>query len=202
MVAPNILSWLDKLKNGMVALGPFGAFLIALLDSFVPIPGGTDLAVIALSAREPALAPVTVLAAVAGSVIGSTIVYIGARKAGQAALARVKPQRRERVENLLGRYDVLALAVSAMLPPPFPFKVFNLAAGVFKLQIGRVVLAVAIGRLVRFSIEAVLAVQYGEAALDIIKRHGIVIVGIVAVLGLTWWAWRAVAARRAATAGD
>lgn len=202
MAALTILGWLDGLKNWLVALGPFGAFLIALLDSFIPIPGGTDLAVIALSARQPAMAPVTVLAAVAGSVIGSTIVYMGARKAGSAALARVKPARRERVENLLGRYDVLALAVSALLPPPFPFKIFNLSAGVFKIQIGRVILAVAIGRFVRFGIEAVLAIQYGEAALDIIKRNGLLVVGVAALLGLTWWAWRVFSSRRAATAED
>jgi membrane protein YqaA with SNARE-associated domain len=202
MAVLTLLGWLDRLKTGLVALGPLGAFLIALLDSFIPIPGGTDLAVIALSAQQPALAPVTVLAAVAGSVIGSTIVYIGARKAGQAALARVKPARRERVENLLGRYDMLALAVSALLPPPFPFKIFNLSAGVFKIQIARVIIAVAIGRFVRFAIEAVLAIQYGEAALDIIKRHGLVVVGVVALLVLTWLAWRAFASRRAATAED
>jgi membrane protein YqaA with SNARE-associated domain len=202
MVAPNILSWLDTLKNGLVALGPFGAFLIALLDSFIPIPGGTDLAVIALSAKDPALAPVTVLAAVAGSVVGSTIVYLGARKAGKAALARVKPDRRERVENLLGRYDVAAVAVAALLPPPFPFKVFNLSAGVFKLKVARFVLAVVIGRLVRFAVEAALAVRYGEAALEMIKRHGLVVLGVVAALGVAFWAWRTVAARRAAPVGE
>ena len=202
MVAPNILSWLDKLKNGMVALGPFGAFLIALLDSFVPIPGGTDLAVIALSAKDPALAPVTVLAAVAGSVVGSTIVYMGARKAGKAALARIKPDRRERVENLLGRYDVAAVAVAALLPPPFPFKVFNLSAGVFKLKVARFVLAVLIGRFVRFSVEAALAIRYGEAALEMIKQHGLVVLGVVAALGVAFWAWRTVAARRAAPVGE
>jgi membrane protein YqaA with SNARE-associated domain len=202
MVAPNILGWLDKLKNGLVALGPFGAFLIALIDSFVPIPGGTDLAVIALSAKDPALAPVTVLAAVAGSVVGSTIVYMGARKAGKAALSRIKPERRERVENLLGRYDVAAVAVAALLPPPFPFKVFNLSAGVFKLKVARFVLAVVIGRFVRFAVEAALAIRYGEAALEMIKRHGFVVLGIVAALGVAFWAWRTVAARRAAPVGE
>jgi membrane protein YqaA with SNARE-associated domain len=202
MVAPNILGWLDKLKNGLVALGPFGAFLIALLDSFIPIPGGTDLAVIALSARDPALAPVTVLAAVAGSVVGSTIVYMGARKAGKAALSRIKPERRERVENLLGRYDVAAVAVAALLPPPFPFKVFNLSAGVFKLKVARFVLAVVIGRFVRFAVEAALAIRYGEAALEMIKRHGLVVLGVVAALGVAFWAWRTVVARRAAPVGE
>jgi membrane protein YqaA with SNARE-associated domain len=202
MVAPNILGWLDKLKNGLVALGPFGAFLIALLDSFIPIPGGTDLAVIALSAKDPALAPVTVLAAVAGSVVGSTIVYLGARKAGRAALSRIKPDRRERVENLLGRYDVAAVAVAALLPPPFPFKVFNLSAGVFKLKVARFVLAVVIGRFVRFAVEAALAIRYGEAALEMIKRHGLVVLGVVAALGVAFWAWRTVAARRAAPVGE
>lgn len=202
MLSSSSIRFLDSLKDGLVALGPFGAFLIALVDSFIPLPGGTDLAVVALSARQPALAPVTVMAAVGGSIVGSTIVYLGARRAGRAALSRVKPERRERVENLLGRYDVLAIAVAALLPPPFPFKVFNLSAGVFKLKVVRFVIAVGSGRLVRFAIEAALAVRYGDDAMTMIKQHGLIVFAAVLLLGVTVWLVRTLVARRTAAVED
>src|SRR5688500_13781770 len=97
---------LASLKDWFIALGPFGAFLIALVDSFIPLPGGPDIAVIALTAQNPALAPLIVLAATIGASIGATIVYLGARVAGVAALKGVSPERRARVEHLLGRYDM------------------------------------------------------------------------------------------------
>lgn len=186
---------LEALMNWFIAFGPVGAFLISLIDSFIPLPGGADLAVIALSTKSPSMAPVTVLAATAGAVAGSTVLYLGARRAGAAALARVSPERRERIENLLGRYDVVSIAVAALLPPPFPFKAFNLSAGVLKIHWVRFVIAVFIGRLVRFSLESVLAVQFGNEAVDIIKRHGLKVLLVVALIALGAWAYRRFVAR-------
>ncbi len=189
---------LEKLKNWFIALGPVGALLLAFVDSFVPIPGGPDLAVIILSSKLPSLAPVTVLFAMIGSITGSTIVYLGARRAGVAALARVRPERRARIEGLLGRYDVLAIAVAALLPPPFPFKVFNLAAGAFRLKIWRFVVSFGLGRLVRFGFEAFLAIEYGDEAVDLIKRHGVKILLAVCALSVVFLAYRSISSRRAA----
>lgn len=193
---------LDAIKNWFIAFGPLGAFLISLIDSFVPLPGGADLAVIALSAKSPALAPVTVIAATAGAVVGSTLLYLGARRAGAAALSKISPERRERIENLLGRYDVLSIAVAALLPPPFPFKAFNLSAGVLKIHWVRFVIAVSIGRLLRFSLEALLAIQFGEEAIEIIKRHGLKVLAVVALAGLGFWAYRRFLARPALEAEE
>lgn len=193
---------LAQLTNWFIAFGPLGAFLISLLDSFIPLPGGADFAVIVLSTKAPAMAPVTVLAATAGAVIGSTTLYLGARRAGSAALSKIAPERRERIENLLGRYDVVTIATAAVLPPPFPFKAFNLTAGVLKIHWVRFVAAVAAGRLLRFSLEAVLAVKFGDEAVDIIKRHGLEVLGVVVLAGVAGWAWRRFVIRSAAKAEE
>ena len=193
---------LDKLKDWFIALGPFGALLLALLDSFIPIPGGTDAAVVVLSYGSPSLAALTVLGATVGSVTGATLLYLGARRAGQAALARFSPERRDRIEHLLGRYDVLVIAGAAFAPPPFPFKLFNLAAGAFEVHVVRFVAAVTVGRLLRFAGEAVLAIAYGEAALDLIKRRGLQLLVVAVVLGAAFWAYRAFVARRQAAVGE
>ncbi|HXG65680.1 MAG TPA: VTT domain-containing protein, partial [Blastocatellia bacterium] len=145
-----IKSKLAALGAWLATFGAFGLFTIALLDSaLLPLPSGPDLIMITLSAAYPAWMPVYALAATAGSTIGCTLLYLVARRAGVAALRRIKLERRERIENLLGRYDMLAIMVPAILPPPFPFKPFILSAGAFKLRIERFVAAIFVGRAIR-----------------------------------------------------
>jgi membrane protein YqaA with SNARE-associated domain len=182
---------LKELSTWLLTLGPFGVFAIALLDSaFVPLPSGPDLAVIGMSALRPDAMVLYALAATVGSTVGCVFLYSIARKGGEKVLNRVSPQKRDRIENLLGRYDVLALVLPAMLPPPFPFKVFILSAGVFKLRMSRFILAIFAGRATRFLIEGWLAVKYGEEAWRIIVRHGWkLLLAMIALLGV-WLVFR------------
>jgi membrane protein YqaA with SNARE-associated domain len=180
---------LADLGNHLLAYGALGLFAITLLDSaFIPIPGGPDAAMVVLSAANPSRMLVYAIVATIGSTIGCTILYLIARRAGVVALNRVSPARRDRIENLLGRYDMLAVMLPAVLPPPFPFKPFVLSAGVFKLQLPRFVLAIFIGRAVRFLIEGWLAIRFGTEALPLIKQHGLKVLLIVGVLLLIFFA--------------
>jgi membrane protein YqaA with SNARE-associated domain len=164
---------LAELGAWLVTFGAVGLFAIALLDSaLIPLPSGPDLIMITLSAVNPARMPLYAFAATAGSTIGCTILFLIARRAGESALSRVSPEKRERIQNLLGRYDMLAVMTTAVLPPPFPFKPFVLGAGVFKLKTARFVLAILIGRAIRFLIEGWLAIEFGEDAFRIMKDHG------------------------------
>ena len=194
LVALQVGDKLAQLGEWLMALGALGLFGISLLDSaFVPLPGGPDFAMIALSARAPALMPLYALAATSGSTIGCAFLYLAARRAGSRALSRVSPARRERIENLLGRYDMMAVAVPSLLPPPFPFKAFVLCAGVFRLKLFRFIAAIFVGRLIRFLIEGWLAVRFGEEARPLIAQHGVkVLIVIVAVVafGLGWRYYR------------
>src|SRR6185436_1861536 len=168
-----IKSLLVGLLEWLKALGAAGLFGISLIASVgVPLPGGPDAVMIWLSANSPGLMPLYALAATAGSAIGCTGLYLLARSAGVAALKRVAPQKRARIENLLGRYDLIAIMIPAVLPPPFPFKPFVLGAGVFKLKTWRFITAIFVGRAIRFLIEGWLAISFGEDAGRIIKQHG------------------------------
>lgn len=179
---------LADLGAALLAYGALGLFAITLLDSaFIPIPGGPDAAMIVLSATNPSRMIAYALVATIGSTIGCTILYLIARRAGVAALSRVNAERRERIENLLGRYDMLAVMLPAVLPPPFPFKPFVLSAGVFKLKLPRFVAAIFIGRAVRFLIEGWLAIRFGTEALPLIKQHGLKVLLIVGVLLLMFF---------------
>ncbi|HSB08709.1 MAG TPA: VTT domain-containing protein [Blastocatellia bacterium] len=192
-IKSSLLSLLEWLK----ALGAPGLFGISLIDSVgVPLPGGPDGVMIWLSANKPALMPLYAFAATAGSAIGCTVLYIVARRAGDAALKRIAPAKRDRIQNLLGRYDLIAVMVPAVLPPPFPFKPFVLCAGVFKLKTWRFVTAIFIGRAVRFLIEGWLAVSFGEDAGSIIRAHGWKVLAAVALIAAVGFGLRLFRARR------
>jgi uncharacterized membrane protein YdjX (TVP38/TMEM64 family) len=65
----------------------------------------------------------------------------------------------------------LSVLVASVLPPPFPFKLFVITAGVFRLSLTRFALAVAVGRAFRFFLEGFLAVEYGERAKDLLAEN-------------------------------
>lgn len=165
-------AWLKHVQASLVAFGAFGLFAIALLDaSFLPLPGGADAVLMTLSHLNHTMMPVYVLAAVAGSTLGCLFPYWLGRKTGQAALNKFSPEKRERVLHLLDNYDTWAMLVGAVLPPPFPLKLFLITAGVFRMSVWRFLLALAIGRTVRFTLEGVMAVRYGEQAAQLFKQH-------------------------------
>ena len=160
------------LQASLIAWGSAGLFFIALLDAaLIPLPGGPDVVVIALSRHSAALMPFYVAVAVAGSTIGSLILYWIARRGGEAALKKFSPEKRERAMRFVDKYDMWALLVAAVMPPPFPFKIFVLSAGAFKMHLSRFIAALVIGRGFRFIIEGYAAVRYGDAAFDVLRKN-------------------------------
>src|SRR5215813_13403661 len=163
---------MKSLHAVLIGFGALGVLAIALMDAaFIPLPGGPDVVVMALAHHNHAMTPVYIIAAVVGSTIGSLFLYFIARKGGQAALRTFSSDKRARVENLINRYDIWALLLAAVLPPPFPFKLFVLSAGAFRMQLWRFITAMVIGRGVRFILEGWMAVRYGEQAADLFKQH-------------------------------
>ncbi len=167
-----ITNGLTAVKDFLIPFGVFGLFAIALLDSaLIPLPGGPDAVMILLSTQNPARMPLYALGATAGSVVGCLILYYISRRAGRRALDKFPPEKQARVKELVDRYDVLSVLVASVLPPPFPFKLFVITAGVFRLSVVRFALAVAGGRAFRFFLEGFLAVRYGERAKDLLAEN-------------------------------
>jgi undecaprenyl-diphosphatase len=167
-----ITNGLTSVKDFLIPFGAFGLFAIALLDSaLIPLPGGPDAVMILLSTQNPARMPLYALAATAGSVVGCLILYYISRRAGRRALENAPSQKQARIKELVDRYDVLSVLVASVLPPPFPFKLFVITAGVFRLGVVRFALAVAGGRAFRFFLEGFLAVRYGERAKDLLAEN-------------------------------
>jgi membrane protein YqaA with SNARE-associated domain len=179
-----ITNGLTSVKDFLVPFGAFGLFAIALLDSaLIPLPGGPDAVMLLLSTQNPARMPLYALGATAGSVLGCVILYYISRRAGRRALEKFPPQKQARVKELVDRYDVLSVLVASVLPPPFPFKLFVITAGVFRLSLARFAAAVAVGRAFRFFLEGFLAVRYGERAKDLLAENGAVVgLGVAALV--------------------
>ena len=179
-----ITNGLTGVKDFLVPFGVFGLFAIALLDSaLIPLPGGPDAVMLLLSTQNPARMPLYALGATAGSVLGCVILYHISRRAGRRALDKFPPRKQARVKELVDRYDVLSVLIASVLPPPFPFKLFVITAGVFRLSLIRFALAVAAGRAFRFFLEGFLAVKYGEEAKDLLaKNYPAVGLGVAALV--------------------
>lgn len=167
-----ITGGLTKLSRYLVSLGPFGLLAIAFLDSvLVPMPGGVDAVLLLLAASRPSWMLIYVAAATIGSTVGCVVLYHISRKAGRRALARFSESKQKRVKDLIDRYDVLSVLVASLLPPPFPFKLFVVSAGVFRLNLLRFTIAVAGGRTFRYLLEGYLAARYGEHAKELLGRY-------------------------------
>lgn len=189
-----ITDGLAGIKEYLIAYGAFGVFTIALLDSaLVPLPGGPDAVMLLLASAHPSWMPVYAAAATLGSVAGCLILYRISGRAGSRALARFSPAKQTRVKELIDRYDVLSVLVVSVLPPPFPFKLFVITSGVFRLNIIRFTIAIAAGRAFRFLFEGYLAAHYGGRAKDLLAHYypavgiGLALLIVAVFVGRGWW---------------
>ena len=172
ILSSKLTNALARLSEYFVALGPFGLFAVALLDStFVPLPSSVDALMILLTTANPRWMVVYAVIATAGSTLGCVILYSISKRAGSRALRKFSPKKQQRVKELIERYDVLSVLVASVMPPPFPFKLFVVSAGVFRFGLLRFTLAIIAGRMFRFLLEGYLAVRYGEQAKEVLARY-------------------------------
>lgn len=163
---------LARLSEFFIALGPFGLFSVALLDStFVPLPSSADALMILLTTAHPRLMILYASLATAGSAIGCVILYYISRQAGRRALRKFSEAKQKKVKELIDRYDVLSVLVASLMPPPFPFKLFVITAGVFRFSLIRFTVAIVAGRMFRFLLEGYLAIRYGAQAKQVLARY-------------------------------
>src|SRR5215813_1534524 len=163
---------LTKLSQYLVSFGPFGLFANAFLDSvIIPMPGGVDAVLLLLAASRPSWVLIYVAAATLGSTLCCVVLYRISQRAGKRALARFSESKQKRVKDLIDRYDVMSVLVASLLPPPFPFKLFVVSSGVFRLNLLRFTIAIAAGRTFRYLLEGYLAAHYGEHAKEILARY-------------------------------
>ena len=192
--------FVGRVRTLALALGGPGLLLVAFLDSsFLPLPGITDVLLVVTVARNPAAMLYYVAMTVAGSVAGCLALHYLGRKGGEALVRRkFTGEKIERAMAALQRNGVMAVLIPCLLPPPSPFKIFILLAGVVGISAARLATAIAIGRGVRYLALGILAVKYGQRAMDYMSEHGttvsLVVVGVLVGAFAAYLLWSKVRA--------
>ena len=189
-------SFINWLYGVALSLGGPGLFTVAFLDSsFVSLPQINDILVVLMVTQNKAFMPYYAAMATLGSVGGCYVIYYLARKGGDTFIQkRLRPGHAERALAMYQRHGLLALMVPALLPPPAPFKLFVLAAGVAHVRPLQFVAAVGIARGFRYLALGTLAVWYGDYASELMATRGrdvaIWLAGSIVVAALGWWMWQ------------
>jgi membrane protein YqaA with SNARE-associated domain len=154
-------------------LGGVGLVLLGIADnSAIPLPGSMDVLTIWLAASNRHLWLYYAVMALVGSVIGGYITYMLARKGGKPALERkISKQRAETIYKKFERRGFWAVAVPALLPPPFPIVPFLVAAGAMQYSRRKFLAALSIGRGIRFAVVAGLGALYGRHIISFFSRY-------------------------------
>jgi membrane protein YqaA with SNARE-associated domain len=195
-----VKEFLFAIQSAAVKMGGTGLFVIAYLDSsFLSFPEVNDLMIVGMVMRHPHLLVYYALMSTIGSVLGCLSIYYLARKGGEAFLRkRFKEHHVDRGMALFRRYGLLVIIVPALLPPPAPFKIFVLLAGVAAIPVWQFVTAIFVARIIRYGGEGLLAVWYGDQAFGFLQDHGKEIGLSLAMLVLVVGAIVAVVRRRRA----
>lgn len=169
----------------------FGLFLMSTLDSsFLVLPFGNDLLLIALvsSNREGWSWIAYVLVSAIGSVVGVVLIDLIMRKAGEKGLERfVSENRVKKLKAKLENKAGITVFLATLIPPPFPFTPVVMTASALQTPRGQLLIAVFLGRLVRFGIEAILALYFGRQMIafmnsDVVTYFVYGLIGIAMVL--------------------
>ena len=186
----SFISWVYGLA---LSLGGPGLFIVAFLDSsFISLPQINDLLVVLMVVQHKALMPYYAAMATAGSVAGCYAIYLIAERGGEAFLKkRLKEGHIERALAMYKRHGVLALMVPALLPPPAPFKLFVLLAGVAEVRPLKFVTAIAAARGLRYVVLGLLAIRYGDYALELMRTQGRIVAiwlaALIVAAAVAWW---------------
>ena len=153
----------------LAGLGGLGLLGLGVLDSsFLFMPLGNDLLVAVLTARHHSLMPYYAAMATAGSVLGCLLIDLVFRKGGEEELAKhLSRNRLEYIKRRVSKRAGWGLAVACLMPPPFPFTPFVMAAAALQYPRGRELAVIGACRMVRFTVDGLLAIWFGPRILGL-----------------------------------
>lgn len=164
---------LAHLTQVLVAWGPLGILLLAVLDSSgIPVAAVFDALLIFISVERPSVAWWCASLAVVGSTVGNVILFQLASKGGQKFLARSASEGRAmRFRAWFLRYGLLTVFIPALIPIPMPMKLFVITAGVLGTPLLQFVGVILLARILRYFGEAWLGVTLGHQSTTFLKTH-------------------------------
>ena len=193
----------DWLQSLALAFGAPGLFVVAFLDSsFLSLPEINDLLLVWMVTQNKSRMVLYATSATLGSIAGCLVLYYVGRKGGSALVRRrFQSTTVDRAVAAVQRYGVMAVLIPSLLPPPMPFKIFVLLSGVAQINVARFAVAIGIGRGLRYFGEGVLALWYGEQAIEFIHANSrpvaLALGGLLAAGVVGYMLWRRSGARSA-----
>ena len=189
--------WIEGFSNSewvIVAL-----VLVAFTESIIsPFPPDPILVAASIFNQDMALVFATIVTV--SSVAGAMTAHLLGKWLGRPILDRFVPTNTvERVEGMFQKYGAWAIVFAAVTP--VPYKVFVITAGAMDMSIRPLILASLLGRGVRMFLWAILAMFFGEAAIELLQTRGLVIgiaFGVVIVAAFILYLLLARMRRRAA----
>lgn len=187
--------WSALILTLLKPLGIWGVAGFAAVDAaFLGMP--LDAIVAGYSYADPKRFLLYAVMAAFGSAVGSIIIYFIGYKGGEVLLVkRIGERRFNAIKASFERHEFLAVMLPSMLPPPTPFKLFVLSAGVAEMSFGHFLAAIFFGRLIRFSVVSLIVIRYGPQILGFIGgvfhhhlRFAIAVLASAILVG--WWVWR------------
>ena len=177
-------------------LGAWGVFAIAGIDAALfGLP--LDPLVAGYVYKHPERFWLYILMAATGSALGSLVIYAIGYEMGELVLEkRMGPLKFARMRERFEQHKYLALILPAMMPPPFPFKLFALSAAAFEMHFSHFLLAIFAGRVARFLILSVLVIKFGPRAVTLaaalVRTHltGLLVALLLAVIFAVAFWWR------------
>ena len=197
-MATGLSAWKEKIVAFAGGLGAPGLFLISFLDSSVlTFPVINDLLLVELSIQHPARMPLYALLAMLGSVLGCVLLFFLAEKGGEALFHKHAGDRAHAIHNWVVKNGFGGMLVAALLPPPTPFKVFVVAAGVFEVPLLSFASAVALARAVRYFGIGYLAIRFGREAMPYLAHHKLdMTIFLILLAGVSYVLSRVILRRR------
>lgn len=189
--ADHILSRLSKSKRV-----PLIAFVLAFLEqSISPILPEAYIALI-LSYRKDIswrfLSFVSACGSTTGSLATYTLGYFLYASYGEKLVAALGWETVFEKAKILFADNVFVAQFLATLTP-LPDRVFSFVAGAFEASLILVLIATFLGRLLRVSVVAYLAYEWGDEARDFIKKHTRIATVVLAALMLLYIAYQVLA---------
>jgi membrane protein YqaA with SNARE-associated domain len=169
--------------------GGLGLLGLGVLDSsFLFVPFGNDLLMIAMTSKKHDLMIYYASMATAGSLLGCLAIDVLCRKGGESGLESYISQRRLRsVRKHINQDAPWALAIAAIMPPPFPFTPFVGVAAALQYPRKKLFATIGAVRFLRFSIEGTLAIFMGERFIQLaqvpVVQGAVVCLAGISVIG-------------------
>lgn len=195
--------WFIGLTRQVVILPMYWAapmmLVIGALDSsLLSLPEVNDYITVARVANNPSEVYYFPLFPALGSLIGCVLLYRIARRGEQFVTRRFHPRHLDRVKELYKKWGLFALVIPAILPPPMPFKIFVVTAGVLNYPLGRFAIIVMIARTIRYYFWGILAYFFRDEVrqmIDWLEHHVLEILAvmlaiIVLSLAVRWLIYR------------